>query len=60
MTEAGRRIDEVVDRLPDELPLFVAFYWADNGSGAKEPAQVRWFVERLRDRRLEVALRQVR
>jgi hypothetical protein len=45
--QAALRIAEIARRLPDELPLFVAFYWADNRTGAKTPEQVEWFVERL-------------
>ena len=51
--QAGReeqvafRVGEIARRLPDGLPLFVAFYWADNRTGTKSPDQVEWFVRRL-------------
>lgn len=45
--EAASRIGRIVSRLPESLPLFVAFYWADNRTGAKTPEQVDWFVEQL-------------
>lgn len=47
--EAAFRVGRIVARLPESLPLFVAFYWADNRTGAKTPEQVDWFVEQLAD-----------
>ncbi len=60
--EAGRddqawsRIGEVARRMGADLPLFVAFYWADNRTGVKTAAQVGWFVDRLRDLGFSVAM----
>ena len=54
--EATPRIDAVVARLGDDLRLFVAFYWADNRSGDKDPAQVDWFMERLVERGVSISM----
>jgi hypothetical protein len=50
MPEAWAKVDEIIRRLGDDIGLFVAFYWADNRSGDKEPGQVEWFVARLAER----------
>ncbi len=60
--EAGRddqawsRITNIARRMGDDLALFVAFYWADNRTGAKSPHQVGWLIDRLRDYGFEVSL----
>jgi hypothetical protein len=54
--QARGRIDEVVRRLGGGIGLFVAFYWADNRSGDKEPGQVDWFVAQLAARGIDVAM----
>lgn len=43
---AERRAIALRDRLAEHLPLFLAFYRADNATGTKAPDDLRWF-ERL-------------
>ncbi len=40
---AERRARALIERLGDRLPLFLAFYRADNATGSKSDDDVRWF-----------------
>ena len=42
---AEARAQRLLERLGDRLPLFMAFYRADNASGDKDPEPMRWFDE---------------
>ena len=44
---AERRVAELRRRLGEHLPLFLAFYRADNATGTKSDADLRWFERRV-------------
>ena len=44
---AERRVAELRERLGEHLPLFLAFYRADNATGTKSDDDLRWFESRL-------------
>ncbi len=47
--EARRRARGLIARLGDRLPLFLAFYRADNATGSKSDDDVRWFEQLVAD-----------
>jgi hypothetical protein len=44
---AERRVAELRERLGEHLPLFLAFYRADNATGTKSDDDLRWFERRV-------------
>jgi hypothetical protein len=49
--KAERRADSLIERLGDNLDLYLAFYRCDNATGDKQPDSYRWFEERVRQSR---------
>ena len=47
---AEERADRLIDRLGENLPLYLRFFRCDNATGSKQPEPVEWFEERLRAR----------
>ncbi len=52
--DAEREAERLIERLGDDVPLYVRFFRSDNDTASKNPAPVRWFEDLLRQRGIEV------